>query len=539
MQAQSLAQRIRNFPSDTEWANGRALLLPESARNAALAEWERRRRTPDYRSGNLWLLDLTTESESLLKSINELRDQRAIQHLNQIVATLDTSAIRAAAAITNSREMKEAIRCQSIAEEQIVRQCGDDLKARRRARLTTKQATAKINMRLGLIGGNTSTKHATHYEIGMRNQQKARHRRMAEKTTLYRDEQEVNLLSIISGAGKRRAAELYTLTKGLELHAKRAGMDWAFLTLTAPAHMHPNPSVGKNTWDGTTPDAAHKWIHKAWRRAESRLRKQGIVVAGLRVVEPHADACPHWHVLVFAHASEMEQIESTLRQQPEWKSEAGMKFVRNDGRAAAASYVMKYITKTIGSIEKLEGEHASVDAWRSTWAIRAFQFFGMPSLTTWRELRKLKEAPNGGDLLAGVWRAAKRGDGAGFIGLMGGLGIKSCDRPIKCEKTDDATTKTSSFTVREDGEITTETTKKWERTKPKTGTVEVIPNYPSNPPCGLRETGKKTWGTWANLTPPFSFPFSEWVGLASNKGWVLIKKRAGFHEFFGAQRRKI
>ncbi|MDX8400376.1 MAG: hypothetical protein R8K20_09030, partial [Gallionellaceae bacterium] len=84
-------------------------------------------------------------------------------------------------------------------------------------------------------------------------------------------------------------------------------------------------------------------------------------------------------------------------------------------------YVAKYISKNLdGKIgkkdESLTGKShdgggnfneniKKVDAWRSLWGVRQFQFFAAGAVSVWRELRRLKEQPDGA--LSGAWKTAQ------------------------------------------------------------------------------------------------------------------------------------
>lgn len=462
---------------------------------------------------------------------SRLNDDVAAAKIQTILNDRDEEEIERIAGLLSNEKITHALRSQSITEESIRRISATSEKpraARRWLRQQVKQGVAAVNLTLGLIGGGKGeSPHCSAFEKGLRDQQKTRWQKFGEETVLKKGDAEISMRTIMNGAQKKRAAEVYALSKGLEKYAKNAGKTWAFITLTAPPQMHPNPSEGRSSWDGTLPIQAHKWLHKAWRRAEARLRKAGIIVTGVRVCEPHQDGCPHWHLLVFADAAEMEEIEKILREQkecPHWKTKKGLAFVLDDGRASAASYLFKYILKSLSSTEALEGEHGSVDAWRSTWGIRSMQWIGMPPVGLWRALRAEPEAPitegnqcciyqiddfsswaameaqkqaqraarSERDILAqtrlsAAWRAARRGDGATFIGLAGGTNVKRGDRPIaaKTESDPASAIKVTTFTDLLAGIEVVIPKEKWQKHRIQKTLkaapalkVEVIPNCP-------------------------------------------------------------
>ena len=97
----------------------------------------------------------------------------------------------------------------------------------------------------------------------------------------------------------------------------------------------------------------------------------------------------------------------------------------------AAGYVAKYIAKSIGhfdvgvQLDTANGETwevdtrdvkgwMRVDAWAATWGIRQFQAIGQPSVTVWRNMRRvtkdqIDDAIHGGDGIASkVWHAVHK-----------------------------------------------------------------------------------------------------------------------------------
>lgn len=124
-------------------------------------------------------------------------------------------------------------------------------------------------------------------------------------------------LAAVAGDPRKRFAKLYTFVKAMESLAQDDGLVSALVTLTALPEWHPNPSHGDNSWNGASPREAHRHIADGWNSVQSELYKQGVGISGLRVVEPHQDGCPHWHIwLIYRPEVETDILAALLRQFP-------------------------------------------------------------------------------------------------------------------------------------------------------------------------------------------------------------------------------
>ena len=238
----------------------------------------------------------------------------------------------------------------------------------------------------------------------------------------------------------RRVAML-SCVKGLEARATELGLVGVFLTITCPSRMHARhwtDGRANEAYDGTSPRAAQTYLaRKVWSPATRKLKHLGLTPAeqyfGLRVVEPHHDATPHWHLLAFVEPRHLDTFIGTLREYSLRDSgdepgaqERRFKVERIDPKkGSAVGYIAKYVSKSIdghGVGEDLEtGGKATTNAARIVvaariWHWRQFQFFGVGALTPFRELYRLKVLPEPLEALLGaLWQAARDGDFGAFL----------------------------------------------------------------------------------------------------------------------------
>lgn len=302
-------------------------------------------------------------------------------------------------------------------------------------------------------------------------------------------------LQDVATTPQMRAAKAYSVLKSIEKMGVAAGMKAAMLTITAPSEWHANPKSRRrdHKWNGKTPLECHQHLSACWERLRACLAKKGIKLAGVRVEEPQKDGTPHFHIAFFYRKEDEDTIlREILRQYPaglrrresvgkrpgklifdeiQWASLADFDADKrqhtscgaqcqfdviatksgagsSDGVASFASYVLKYVRKTLGLpadkteeadddqnsiIESGPAEH--VHAHRHVFCIRSVNFFGLPrgALTNWDLLRQVKLAPTNHEdltfvppppLIAGLAAICQQEKGAGmteYLQTLGGL----------------------------------------------------------------------------------------------------------------------
>lgn len=284
----------------------------------------------------------------------------------------------------------------------------------------------------------------------------------------------VNLLEAADASvsnPKHRRGELMTRARGFEEMAELMGHGAVFLTLTCPSRFHRKSKWGQDygRWDGSTAKDAQAYLCKVWTKIRAAWNKAGFSPYGFRVAEPHHDGCPHWHILLFAPVADLGWFKAQAMLAGH-RSGAGIlgiagRFALRDNMAergaykrrflvkhidakegSATGYIAKYICKNIdGTYEdgtpmgddydsKTPAQEAArrVRDWASTWGIRQFQQIGGPSVTVYRELRRLGEgATCQQDLFEGARKAADEASWMIFWLVQGGPDVKRAELAIR------------------------------------------------------------------------------------------------------------
>jgi hypothetical protein len=285
-----------------------------------------------------------------------------------------------------------------------------------------------------------------------------------------------------------RASRHYAFLHGIQVLAANADLNWAMLTITLPSEWHPNPATKSkkpHRWNGKSALEGHKVIAEGWNRVRSMLRKQGMVMSGVRTEEPQQDTTPHWHIAFFYrnkqdlaaisravlaqfpaglrirrsiptqrkklrfHVEQYQTLSAFDGKRPhknarlpaQCQIDVGFKKTGNEEVDAKvqsfASYVFKYVSKNAGVSMGADGEDESragaedVVRHRQTYGFRQLEFFGIPkgAATCWDLLRQINlaeqdpalQCPPGIAALAALAQREKGEGMADYLQALGGL----------------------------------------------------------------------------------------------------------------------
>jgi large subunit ribosomal protein L30 len=268
----------------------------------------------------------------------------------------------------------------------------------------------------------------------------------------------VDLISKVMGSISNpeiRRMELMNTIAGIERYAASVGDVGMFITLTTPSKYHPTRQVGKGDsktvqlnhgWNETafTPKDGQRYLCRIWSLMRTAFKDNDLEVYGMRVVEPHHDGTPHWHMMLFCKPGQRKAINEIMRryalkEDGHEKGAAKQRFEsRHLNQGGAAGYIAKYIAKNIdgyaldGQLDHdtgkpLKDTAAAVTAWASTWRIPQFKPIGLPTMGAYRELRKLPRgvsiASEFDDRVEAVRAAADEGEFDLYIIAQGGANM--------------------------------------------------------------------------------------------------------------------
>jgi len=247
-----------------------------------------------------------------------------------------------------------------------------------------------------------------------------------------------------------RRNELMSRLYGCEVYGDKHGFVADFLTITCLSRMHAEHNNGRanEKFDGTTPKEANQYLCDQWAKCRAQLARLGVEYFGFRVSEPHHDATPHWHILVFVKPEKREALRASFSfyaLQVDGDETGAQKYrftvePINKSKGSAVGYIAKYISKNIDGFGVDKDEHGNpaneaalrVNEWSSLWGIRQFQQFGGPPVSIWREARRL--ALSADVNIASVWAAADSGNWCEFMEALGGVNVKRKDLPVQLVK---------------------------------------------------------------------------------------------------------
>lgn len=155
--------------------------------------------------------------------------------------------------------------------------------------------------------------YCSHQALNEYKADRERGKRYLESLELVNEQSDVISLMKAVEAGianpENMRNELMLRIRETEELADEMGYVGGFYNITAPSRFHANSPK----WDGSTPKDASNYLNKLYSQARAKLDRLEIPYFGVRVAEPHADGCTHWHMLLWMPARYYDKVNHLLR----------------------------------------------------------------------------------------------------------------------------------------------------------------------------------------------------------------------------------
>lgn len=178
-----------------------------------------------------------------------------------------------------------------------------------------------------------------------------------------------------------RRMELMTRMRGFDEISRVHGHYGCMVTLTCPSRFH--KKLSKNSadnpkFDGSTPRDGADYLQKVWTQIRANLGRAGIRIYGFRVAEPHHDATPHWHLLLFmeqAHKETFRRVVAKYGCRAD-REELGLNYFETDKeRTAEAKRRQEAILRESGKKISLAQLKATMKTEDEFWENYSFRFW--------------------------------------------------------------------------------------------------------------------------------------------------------------------
>ncbi|OCH17121.1 replication endonuclease [Aliivibrio logei] len=345
----------------------------------------------------------------------------------------------------------------------------DEIWLRRQLRKKCAYEVEQVARDLSLVQRHKQV-YCSDFSVARQRSRKASNRTALEQTVAYDSEDMSNNFTLAELSDKSvsnpkvRRSEMFVRLRGFEEVAQESGHQAVFYTLTSPSRFHAvSKGVTNQNWldaDSPTAKDTHAYLLGVWQDLGRVLSNHKIKVYGMRIAEPHQDGTPHHHFLLFMEPKDRQFVTSqfnrlALLDSPNEKGAKKHRFTFENidfSKGSAVGYVAKYVSKNVDGQHIQDDKNSSLNgvdaaervvAWSRVNQIRQFQFIGGPSVSVWREMRRLRNEFNEDDvmlndlndtehyLLEKVRRAADVGDWKDFCFAMGGVFVKRADQEVK------------------------------------------------------------------------------------------------------------
>ncbi|MDQ6961432.1 MAG: replication endonuclease [Mariprofundaceae bacterium] len=233
------------------------------------------------------------------------------------------------------------------------------------------------------------------------------------------------MLRLIKNGRLQQKARLTAKITGLKDLQDMNGWDAVLITATV---------AGSLRSDNTTITEANQILTRNNERETAFIHREGLNIAFVRCLQPHQDLFPHQHTYAIGTTEDLQKYADYIKKisLESYPNERGADQHRVDvkwedrKKGRLSSYCVRYALRAI------EKDGSGEDAWYYSNNKRRLAWSGLPCNNAWECSRRMTKEQCKNDPLAQKLRAAaKDGQYAKWVVLMGGVGSKKKDQPYE------------------------------------------------------------------------------------------------------------
>jgi|GEM_PF-7005024 len=258
---------------------------------------------------------------------------------------------------------------------------------------TIRQNREQIAYRLGLIGKN-GLKYCTNECVNEDKQDILKLEEFAKSLVMVNKLTGESFPAEESHSAKSQSySENVCLLNELNQYGLNHNFSAALVTITVPSSMH----MSYQKKSDLSPSDVNNYILKGWQKYMNQSTQWTSPCFSFKVIEPHEDGSPHWHIILFYPKKMQDRHQKALLAAFDLTSFKSKRIFWNilkndDDKENAIAYLLKKIKAQSSAEIKYASTVSRRSAFLKVWNIRGQEFYGLPfnTKTLWRELRSKK-----------------------------------------------------------------------------------------------------------------------------------------------------
>ncbi|WP_172820445.1 replication endonuclease [Burkholderia vietnamiensis] len=247
---------------------------------------------------------------------------------------------------------------------------------------------------LGLVGGAYGSRYINDALLNIYVDDQKAQQDFYDAFRLVNAQGKVRRLVPLEKKKEVQRARILNISSAMAQIAIDKGFTFSLITFTLPPVFHNNAIKGSSaSYQGFLPSDGQKFLERMGQEFRALLAKRGMKAGenyfGCSVFEAMKSSVGHKHYLIYTAKDDVHYLREIIegmevRVRNEYQCLYNIDMKENDGKNGSngASYIFKYITKTLGELESADDTQKRNMAVRWYHSARAFNFFGIKQAVT-------------------------------------------------------------------------------------------------------------------------------------------------------------